>query len=91
LLRRLAARYVPAEIVARPKQGFLVPIDRWLRGPLHEWARERIEDQALGRILPLDRVALRRLLDLHQSGEREAHPLLWSALVLLEFSRRWLS
>ena len=89
LLRRLAARYVPEALLDRPKQGFLVPMDRWLRGPLHDWARERLEDPLLA-TLPLDGAAVRRLFDLHQSGARDAHPLLWSVLALLEFGRRWL-
>jgi asparagine synthase (glutamine-hydrolysing) len=91
LLRRLAERYVPRELLDRPKQGFVVPMDRWLRGPLREWARERCEDDALFAKVPLDRVAVRRLLDLHLSGQRDAHPLLWSVLALLEFGRRWLA
>ncbi len=91
LLRRLAARYVPNELIDRPKQGFVVPMDRWLRGPLLAWARERIEDDALFANVPLDRAAIRRLFDLHQSGQRDLHPLLWSVLALLEFSRRWLA
>ncbi len=90
LLRRLAARYVPDAILDRPKQGFVVPMDRWLRGPLRDWARERCEDEALFAKLPLDPAAVRRLFDLHMSGARDVHPLLWSVLVLLEFGRRWL-
>jgi asparagine synthase (glutamine-hydrolysing) len=91
LLRRLAERYVPRELLDRPKQGFVVPMERWLRGPLREWARERCEDDALFAKVPLDRAAVRRLLDLHLSEQRDVHPLLWSVLALLEFGRRWLA
>jgi asparagine synthase (glutamine-hydrolysing) len=91
LLRRLAERYVPRELLDRPKQGFVVPMDRWLRGPLREWARERCEDRALFAKLSLDAAAVRSLFDLHQSGARDVHPLLWSVLALLEFGRRWLA
>jgi asparagine synthase (glutamine-hydrolysing) len=90
LLRRLAARYVPSAIVERPKQGFVVPMGRWLRGPLREFARERFEDEALYTKVPLDPGAVHRLFALHQEGRRDLHPLLWSVLALLEFSRRWL-
>jgi asparagine synthase (glutamine-hydrolysing) len=91
LLRRLAERYVPRELLDRPKQGFVVPMDRWLRGPLREWARERCEDRALFDKLRLDAAAVRKLFELHQSGARDVHPLLWSVLALLEFGRRWLA
>jgi len=91
LLRRLAARYVPSELIDRPKQGFVVPMDRWLRGPLREWARERIEDESLLARVSLDPASVRRLFALHQSGERDVHPLLFSVVALLEFGRRWLA
>jgi asparagine synthase (glutamine-hydrolysing) len=90
LLRRLAARYVPAEILDRPKQGFVVPMERWLRGPLREWARERCEDPALLAKLQLDAGAVKKLFAVHQSGARDVQPLLWSVVALLEFARRWL-
>jgi asparagine synthase (glutamine-hydrolysing) len=86
LLRQLAYRYLPREIVERPKQGFAVPIDRWLRGPLRSWARERLEDARLYERLPLDRRRVTALLDLHLSGKRDTHPLLWAVLMLAPFA-----
>jgi asparagine synthase (glutamine-hydrolysing) len=86
LLRQLAYRYLPREIVERPKQGFGVPIDRWLRGPLRAWARERLEDRRLYERFPLDRARVLELLDLHLSGKRDTHPLLWAILMLAPFA-----
>jgi asparagine synthase (glutamine-hydrolysing) len=86
LLRQLAQRYLPRDIVERPKQGFAVPIDRWLRGPLRSWARERLEDPQLYRRFPLDRQRVGALLDLHLSGKRDTHPLLWAILMLAPFA-----
>ncbi len=86
LLRRLAYRLLPRQIVDRPKQGFTVPIDRWLRGPLREWARERLEDRRLYQRFPLDRRRVLGLLDLHLSGRRDTHPLLWAVLMLAPFA-----
>lgn len=86
LLRKLAYRYVPQEILDRPKQGFGVPIERWLRGPLKSWALERLEDSALFQRIPIDQAKARALFDLHQTGARNVHPLLWAILILLDFS-----
>jgi asparagine synthase (glutamine-hydrolysing) len=86
LLRRLAYRYVPREILDRPKQGFGVPIDRWLRGPLQAWADERLGNPAVYANLPLDRSRVQQLFALHLSGARNVYPLLWAALVLLDFA-----
>ena len=86
LLRKLAYRYVPREILDRPKQGFGVPIDEWLRGPLKQWALERLHDSALFERLPLDQTKVLALYKLHLSGRRNVHPLLWAILVLLDFA-----
>ncbi|RPI38961.1 MAG: asparagine synthetase B, partial [Betaproteobacteria bacterium] len=88
LLRRLAYRYVPRRLLDRPKRGFAVPIDRWLRGPLAGWARDLMNDPTLFSDLPLDRAQALVLLDLHLSGRRNVHPLLWAVLMLLAFWRR---
>ncbi len=91
LLRRLAYRCVPAEILDRPKGGFEVPMHWWLRGPLEEWARERCNDASLFGLVPLDQQRVLSLLALHQSGARDVHPLLWSVLMLLDYAEDVLS
>ena len=83
LLRRALARHLPERIAMRPKTGFGMPVAAWLRGPLREWASSMIHDDSLMSSLPLDRAALRGLFDLHQRGTRDAHPLLWGALMLI--------
>lgn len=82
LLRRLAYRYVPETILDRPKQGFAVPVGAWLRGPLRDWAEERLSDGSLLHRMALDQEEVRRLFDLHLSGKRNVAPALWSILML---------
>jgi asparagine synthase (glutamine-hydrolysing) len=86
LLRQLAYRYVPREILDRPKHGFEVPLADWLRGPLYGWAKEHLQDKDNFQRIPLNQKQLIQLLELHRSGQRNVHPLLWAALVLLQFS-----
>jgi len=88
LLRRLVYRYVPQSIVDRPKQGFGVPIDSWLRGPLKEWSEARLNDFRLFEGLPISQGGIQRLYRLHLSGTRNAHPQLWAVLMLLEYVER---
>lgn len=89
LLRKLAYRYVPREILDRPKQGFGVPIDSWLRGPLKGWAEERFYDKTLFSKLPLDQSAVLALWKTHSTGTRNVHPLLWAILMFLNFYERY--
>lgn len=87
LLRRLAYRYVPRKLLDRPKQGFEVPLDRWLRGSLKGWATERLNSRELFEDIPLNQAKTLELFRLHCSGKRNVHPLLWAILMLLEFGR----
>lgn len=87
LLRKLAYRYVPRRILDRPKKGFEVPIADWLRGPLKNWMDDALADSQHLENFPFDRSRLAELAEIHNSRTRQAHPLLWAALVHLDFVR----
>ncbi len=91
LLKKLLYRYVPKNLVDRPKRGFGVPIDYWLRNQLKDWAQEKINNKKNYKNLPLNQEALIRLFNLHLSGKRDAHPLIWASLMLLEFNKNLIS
>ena len=88
LLRKLSYRYVPRAIMDRPKRGFGVPIDNWLRNDLSVWAEDKVNDSQNFKGLPLNQQSTKELFQLHKSGARNAHPLLWAILMLLEFNSK---
>ena len=88
LLKKALCRYLPARLIYRPKRGFGVPVGHWLRGPLRSWAEELLYDDSLVDCVPLDKTRLREIFQLHASGTRDAHPLLWAALMLLCYLAR---
>jgi asparagine synthase (glutamine-hydrolysing) len=78
---RALDRYVPTDLIDRPKMGFGVPIAGWLRGPLREWAEELIDPGRLRREGFLDPVPVRRKWTEHLSGRRNWQYLLWDVLM----------
>lgn len=86
-LRRAFAHLIPAELAARPKTGFGVPLGEWFRGPLRELAGDVLLGSSRGQ---LRRSAVESLLDEHVAGRRDHGHRLWSLLVLELWQRTWL-
>lgn len=88
LLKKALCRHLPPNLVYRPKQGFGMPVGQWLRGPLRSWAETILHDESLLARLPLERKRIQSLFEMHTSGARNAHPLLWAVLMLLSYIAR---
>ncbi|WP_128891507.1 asparagine synthase (glutamine-hydrolyzing) [Erythrobacter sp. HKB08] len=81
LLRDMLYARVPRELVDRPKAGFSIPVGRWLRGGLREWAESELSRDALARSGLLDADTIRRRWQEHLSGKRDHETLLWNVLM----------
>lgn len=84
-LREILYRYVPKELIERPKMGFGVPIDAWLRGPLKDWAQDLLfDDNDIFHHGPIQ-----QKWDEHQKGERNWQHHLWDILMFNAWYRKW--
>lgn len=87
ILRDLLARYVPAEIIPKPKRGFSVPLGDWLREPLRPLVEETLFSGALYPDGVFDRRGLKQYWEDHLSGRRDLKWGLWTLLALQWWAR----
>jgi asparagine synthase (glutamine-hydrolysing) len=81
ILRSLLSRYLPVNLFERPKMGFGVPIDVWLRGPLRAWAEDLLNEQRLRGDGFFEAEPIRRILREHLQGARNWQHVLWPVLM----------
>jgi asparagine synthase (glutamine-hydrolysing) len=88
ILREVLYRYLPKEMVDRPKKGFSVPIGQWLRGPLKEWAEELLNENRLHNEGFFNARIIRELWLDHLGGATHCSNRLWNILMFQAWLER---
>ena len=91
LLRQVLYRHVPKHLIERPKQGFGVPIDSWLRGPLRQWAENLLNPTRLDKEGFFNSVIVTQKWREHVSGKKNWQHWLWNILMFQAWQEKWLN
>ncbi|MBT4039773.1 MAG: asparagine synthase (glutamine-hydrolyzing) [Rhodospirillales bacterium] len=89
MLREVLYRYVPRDLIDRPKMGFGVPVGEWMRGELSEWAEELITETRLKNDGFLEPSIVRDTWAQHLSGRRNWQHRMWSILMFQAWLDEW--
>jgi asparagine synthase (glutamine-hydrolysing) len=90
-LRQVLYKYVPRELIDRPKAGFAIPVGEWIRGPLRDWAESLLDTGRLRQEGFFDSATIEQTWRQHLSGRYDWTSRLWNVLMFqawLEAERR---
>jgi asparagine synthase (glutamine-hydrolysing) len=87
ILRNVLYKHVPRELIERPKMGFGIPIDSWLRGPLREWAEDLLDESRMQAEGFFDPAPIQQMWREHIAGTHNNQYYLWDILVFQQWLR----
>jgi len=87
LLREVLKKYIPEKYINRPKMGFSIPLNEWLKGPLKEWSMNKLNLNNIKQEGYLNDKQVKYYLENHFSGKKDFSRELWNIIVF----QSWLS
>ena len=80
-MKQILQKYLPIKLIEKPKMGFGVPIDFWLRGELKNWAIDLLDESRLRNQGYFNSAKVKEILTEHISGKKNWHHQLWTILM----------
>jgi asparagine synthase (glutamine-hydrolysing) len=90
ILRKVLAKYVPRELIDRPKRGFAVPLEKWLRGGLSDLVDQYLDPNLIARQGVLDPGMVAQVLARFRAGDRLSRDKVWLVLAFQLWYARWM-
>ncbi len=87
VLKQVLKKYLPETMVERPKMGFGIPLDHWLKGALKDWGQSLVQNSKHGEWFHMKHAE--HLWDQYQTNDQQYHRQLWTLLVLLAWLEHW--
>ena len=90
ILKKVLNKYVPNKLIDRPKMGFGVPIEKWLRGPIKDWANDLLSKKNINEDGFFNYEMIKKIWDDHINKKNNNQHILWNILVFQSWKNEWL-
>lgn len=90
ILKKVLNKYVPNKLIDRPKMGFGVPIEKWLRGPIKDWADDLLSKKNINEDGFFNYEMVKKIWDDHINKKSNNQHILWNILVFQSWKNEWL-
>ena len=88
-LKKILYKYVPKELINRPKQGFSMPTGSWIRGPLNNWAKDMLSYETINCQGFLNPKVVEKILKRHNEGIEDNSSRIWNILMWQSWLNEW--
>ncbi len=88
LMKKILGRYLPQNLIKRKKKGFVLPLHQWFRHELKDMLLSELCRSKVEQFPGLRFDAVKQLVDIHLSGKRDTHPMLWSLICLIRWNEK---
>ena len=89
ILRQILYKYIPKDLIERPKKGFGIPIGTWLRGDLKPWALDMLNEESIRKVGIFNHKEVKILLEDHLSNKKNNHYKLWNIINFQDWYYKW--
>jgi asparagine synthase (glutamine-hydrolysing) len=90
ILKKILSKYLPERLYERPKMGFEVPIDDWIRGPLRDFTYDSINSLRTNSPIDLNFKTIDKKINEHMAGSNNWHYQIWNIIIFQKWCDRYL-
>ena len=89
ILRKILSKYIPINLIEKPKRGFGIPIEYWLKNNLKDWAEYLINEDRLNKEGLFKTKKIRLMWNDFLLGKNKCHYQLWNILMFQAWLDKW--
>ncbi len=90
ILRKILKKYIPKNLINRPKMGFAIPLSKWLRGRLKNWMIDTLDSKKIKNQNIIDYKIINKMITHHIESKRNCHYELWNILMFQTWYDKWM-